>query len=232
MLESLQTVFASGELAFPVWLTLRACACGLVLFVLLAVPLAFYTARSKSLLSKCLLFASTLPLIFPPVALGYLLLLLLGRNGLLGAPLFAATGLRLIFSEPAVYLAAFIAGLPLIVRPVREAFTSPRMRDLEEAARICGLGPMQVFLSVSLPLARNAIASALLLALARCAGEVGITLMLGGNIEGRTTTLSLEIFNAVGRGDFDLATGLCIVLAAIAVSLYGLLQLSRKEQSL
>mgnify|MGYP005972772049 CR=1 FL=1 len=217
-------------LLFPITLTLQAALTSLVLFAVIGVPLALYTARSKTRVSRAVLFLATLPLIFPPVALGYLLLLLLlGINGPVGALLHEVFGARLVFSQTAVTLAAFIAGLPLVIRPVKEAFESKTLLDLECAARVCGATPMTTFLRVTLPTVRNAVLSAFLLGTARTSGEVGITMMLGGNVSDKTNTLSLEIYNAVGRGDFDTATALCAVLAAVALVLYAALELLRRR---
>ncbi len=220
---------SSGELWFPVMLTLKACGASLVLFVLIALPLAYFCARNNSAASRILLFASTLPLVFPPVALGYILLLLLGINGPLGGPIYAAFDVRIIFSQAAVNLAAFIAGLPLVIRPIKVAFESHALIELEQAARICGASAVKTFFTVTLPVVRNAVLAAFLLGTARASGEVGITMMIGGNVADRTNTLSLEIYNAVGRGDFDAATFLCLILAGVALILYLLLELLRQK---
>lgn len=130
-------------LLFPITLTLQAAFSSLVLFAVIGVPLALYTARSKTRLSRAVLFLATLPLIFPPVTLGYLLLLLLGINGPVGSVLHEAFGTRIVFSQTAVTLAAFIAGLPLVIRPVKEALESKTLLDLECAARVCGATPLR-----------------------------------------------------------------------------------------
>lgn len=222
----------NDSLWFPIALTLKACAASLVLFIVVALPLAYYCARRQSTATRALMFVSTLPLIFPPVALGYLLLLVFGINGPLGAPLFEWFNVRLIFSQTAVCLAGFIAGLPLVIRPIKVAFESKTLKDLESVARVCGAGPMTTFLTVTLPTVRNAVLAAFLLGVARASGEVGITMMIGGNVADRTNTLSLEIFNAVGRGDFDTATFLCVVLAVLALVLYVLLELLRQKEQI
>ena len=112
---------------------------------------------------------------------------------------------------------------------MKEAFESKTLLDLECAARVCGATPMTTFLRVTLPTVRNAVLSAFLLGTARASGEVGITMMLGGNVSDKTNTLSLEIYNAVGRWDFDTATALCAVLAAVALVLYAALELLRRR---
>ena len=158
-----------------------------------------------------------------------MLLLLLGRNGPMGAPFEHYLGLRLVFSTGAVILSAFVAGLPLFVRPVQAAFQSPGIMKLEEASRVLGCGPVKTFFFVTMPLAKRSILSGLLLAVARASGEVGVTMMLGGNIAGRTNTLSLEIFNSVSRGDFDEATSLCLLLGSVSMAIYFILDRLQKE---
>ena len=116
----------------------------------------------KGLAPRVLDFVITIPLVFPPVALGYMLLTALGRTSLVGGAL-EPFGLSLIFNETAVALAGFIAGLPLVVRPLQAAFASPRLIELEEAVRIHGASRRDVFLRVTLPLVRPSLAAALLL---------------------------------------------------------------------
>lgn len=119
-----------------------------------------------------------------------------------------------------VYLAAFIAGLPLVIRPIQGALASEQLKALEFAARVHGAPPLTVYRKVTLPLVRGQILSGLLLGISRASGEVGITMMVGGNISDRTNTLSLEIWNAVSRADFDVATTLCLLLSAFTLLIF------------
>lgn len=215
----------SRELLFSISLTVKCCLAALALFAAAGLPLALWLARSRTAAARAVGMAVTLPLVFPPIALGYLLLRLLGRNGPLGAPLEEYLGVRLVFSSVSVIIAAFAAGLPLFVRPVQAAFQNPGIMRLEEASRVLGCGPAKTFFLVTVPLAARSIISGLLLAAARASGEVGVTMMLGGNIAGRTNTLSLEIFNCVSRGDFDEATKLCAILAGVSLVIYLSLEL-------
>lgn len=208
---------------FPIALTAKTCAVCLILLLIAAPPVALWLARSRRWAARAAEFVITLPLVFPPVALGYLLLLALGRTSVIGGFLEESFGIRLLFSEAGVILAAFVAALPLMVRPIQVAFASESLKELEETARVCGASRLRTLFLVTLPLSRNAILAGLLLGLARASGEVGITMMLGGNIADRTNTLSLEIFNCVSRGDFDAATALCVLLAGFAAVVYGLL---------
>ncbi|MDO5531938.1 molybdenum ABC transporter permease [Sutterella sp.] len=211
------------DLFGAVMLTLKTCAAAAVGFLLAAPPLAWLFARRSGALTRVLSFVVTLPLVFPPIALGYLLLLLIGRSGPVGAMLETA-GLSVVFTSAAVALAAFIAGLPLVIRPIEGALASERLKALEFAARVHGASPARVFVSVTLPLVRREVLSGLLLGVSRASGEVGITMMIGGNIQGRTNTLSLEIYNAVSRADFDAATILCLMLSAFTLVVFAVLE--------
>ena len=202
------------EVLFSVWLTLKVAAVCLALHLITAVPLALWARSPKAPFRRTLNFVVTLPLVFPPIALGYLLLM----------------ALRLIFSQAAVVLAAYIAGLPLVIKPVQAALGSETVRKLTEAARVTGAGPVAAFFLVVIPLIRTSLVVGLLLGVTRSFGEVGISLMLGGNIAQRTNTLSLEVFNAVSRGDFERATALCVLLACISLCLYlAIDQLQRRK---
>lgn len=215
---------AVGGLSYPILLTLRTCAACLLLFVVLGLPLAYWGCRSNSIASRVVSFFMTLPLVFPPIAMGFILLLLLGRNGPIGAPLYALFGVRIAFTQAGVVLAALAAGLPMVVRPVQAAMDRLEVIRLEEAARTLGCGPARTFLFVTIPQVGSSIASGLLLGVARASGEVGITMMLGGNIARRTNTLSLEIYNSVSRGEFDVAMKLCLLLAVLGLVFYVLLE--------
>lgn len=212
-------LLSEPALLFSLTLTAKTCLVTLVLFSVAGPLLGYYLARHPGWISRGVGFLVTMPLVFPPVALGYLLLTVLGRTGVVGECL-SPFGLSLIFNEPAVILAGFVAGLPLVVRPLQAAFSSSRLTELEEAARIHGANDWQIFRRITLPLVRPSLAAGLLLGCARVSGEVGMTMMLGGNIAERTNTLSLEIFNAVSRADFDAANALCFILSLFAVLLF------------
>jgi molybdate transport system permease protein len=160
----------------------------------------------------------TIPLVFPPVVIGFGLLWLLGRESLLGRWL-QTLGINFIFTFPGLLLAAFIAGLPLAVKTLQTALqTHPRV--WHEVALTLGRGPRNAYLTMHLPIALPALLGGLLLALARGMGEVGISLMLGGNILGRTETLSLAIFNTVTTGDYAQAGLLSALLGAFSLVLF------------
>lgn len=164
----------------------------------------------------------TIPLIFPPIVIGYALLMALGRNGWLSGLLPEFIRPNVVFSTTGLIVAAFVAGLPLMVKPVQTAFSGVPKR-LHEAASTLGYSKWAIFFAVDLPLIRKGIAAGLILSGGRALGEVGISLMLGGNIAGRTETLSLAIYNQVMDGEFACANELSLLLALFAgLSFYAL----------
>ncbi|MEF2145958.1 MAG: ABC transporter permease subunit [Desulfovibrionaceae bacterium] len=212
----------------PFLLSAKVAAFTLPLLLVFGVVLGYVLGRWRTPLTIALDFVVTLPLIFPPIATGFLLLLLLGREGWLGKPLKGLLGLEIIFSFWGVALAAFIAGLPLVVKTVQAAIRNETLR-LMEVSSVLGKSGTETFLRVTLPSIRKSIAVGLFLALARTLGEVGITLMLGGNIVGRTNTISLEIYNAVFTGEFHKAVVLATILGLASLIILGLMHWAGRE---
>ena len=194
--------------------TLRIAALGTVLIIgpgiVVALALARYRGPGKSILETLL----SLPLVLPPTAVGMLLLSVLARRGLLGRWLDAA-GIQVVFTWKAVLLATMVMAFPLLVRSARTAFeeVDPRLDGL---ARTLGCGPTAAFFRVTLPLAWRGIVGGTVLAFARALGEFGATVMIAGNIPGRTQTLALAIFQASQVGRDDRATTLAGVTVLIA----------------
>lgn len=160
----------------------------------------------------------TLPLVMPPVATGLLLLAFFGNHGI-GGFIHKHLGFRIIFTWRAVMLALAVMSFPLLVRSARVAFEGVNPR-LEQIARTLGAGNLRVFFTISVPLALRGIVSGMLLAFARALGEFGATVMVAGNITGKTTTISLAIFESVQ--DFQdteayRLLGVSVAIAFIAV---------------
>jgi molybdate transport system permease protein len=211
----------SAEALSAVWISARVAAAATVLNALFGIPLAYLIARRRFWGRGLVDLLVTLPLVLPPTVTGYYLIVLLGRRGLLGAPLYDLTGWTIAFTWYAAVIAATVMALPLLVRTARAAIESVD-RDLERAAFTLGRSEWQTALTVTLPLARNGILAGLVLAFARALGEFGATLMLAGNIPGKTATVPLAIYTAVETGEtgevlalVGLLTGLsCAVLVA------------------
>ena len=157
-----------------------------------------------------------LPLVLPPTVTGYYLLVVLGRRGWLGGPLHEATGLSITFTWVACVIAASVMAFPLMARAARVAFEEIDPRH-EVAAASLGLGTTSIFFRVLVPIARRGLTAGVVLAFARSLGEFGATLILAGNVAGRTQTLPLLIYEAVITGEDRSALLLSLFLTAISV---------------
>lgn len=194
----------SREIASAVWLSVQVAVAATVLNGLLGIPLAYVLARRRFWGRGLVDLLVTLPLVLPPTVTGYYLIVLLGRRGVLGAPLYALTGWTIAFTWSAAVIAATVMALPLLVRTARAAIESVD-RNLERAAFTLGRSEWRTALEITLPLARNGILAGLVLAFARALGEFGATLMLAGNIPGKTATAPLAIYTAVQTGESEQA---------------------------
>ncbi len=179
-----------------------------------ALLLAHYRGPGKGAVETLL----ALPLILPPTAVGLLLLELLARRAPLGAWL-ASRGIEIVFTWKAVLVATAVMSFPLLVRSARTAFeeVDPRLVGI---ARTLGCGPVAAFFRVTLPLAWRGVLAGTVLAFSRALGEFGATVMIAGNIPGKTQTLALAIFhdNQIGRDDRALVlAGVTVVLAFAAL---------------
>jgi molybdate transport system permease protein len=158
----------------------------------------------------------TLPLVLPPTVLGYYLLVLLGTRSWFGAFLYNRFGIRLTFTVTAAIIAATIHALPLVTKSLRAAFEGVD-RQLEAAARTLGLNQRRVFIRVTLPLAWRGVLAATALSFARALGDFGVTIMIAGNIPGKTQTASVAIYDAVQAGRDNEAFTLSVIVSVIAV---------------
>jgi molybdate transport system permease protein len=202
-------------IASALWLSLRVSLLATALTALLGIPLAYLLAKRRFWGRTALDVLVTLPLVLPPTVTGYYLIVLFGRRGWVGRPLYELTGWTIAFTWYAAVLAATIMALPLMVRAARAAIEAVNP-DLERAAFVLGRSEWQTALEVTLPLARRGIVAGLVLAFARALGEFGATLMLAGNIPGRTATMPLAIYTAVATGEAGEAQALVLLLTALS----------------
>jgi len=158
----------------------------------------------------------TLPLVLPPTVLGYYLIVLLGRKGWLGQFLWESFGISLMFTWQGAVVASAVVSFPLVFKSARASFEAVD-HNLEKAARTLGSSELGVFLRVSLPLAWRGILAGAMLAFARAMGEFGATLMIAGNLPGKTQTLSLAVYDAVQAGKDSLATTLVLITSIVCV---------------
>ena len=179
----------------------------------LALLLAKCRFRGKELLDAVL----TMPMVLPPTVTGYYLILLLGRRGLLGGPLYELTGWSVTFTWVAAVIAATVVSIPLMIKASRAAIESVNP-DYEIVSRIMGKGSFETFFRVTLPLAGKGILAGIILSFARAFGEFGATMMLAGNIAGKTQTMPLAIYEAMAAGEDTQATWLALILTGISVT--------------
>ncbi len=168
--------------------------------------------RGKELLDAIL----TMPLVLPPTVTGYYLIVLLGRNGLIGSYIFDLTGWTFVFTWQGAVIAAVIVSLPLMIRASRASIESVNP-NYEIASYTLGKSEIETFFRITLPLAKRGIFAGLILSFARALGEFGATLMIAGNIPGKTQTMPLAIYEAVASGDNRQAQILALILTAISI---------------
>lgn len=209
---------------FPLWLSLRVAVLSTALALAGGLWLAYILANRQFRGKDVLDAAISLPLVLPPTVLGYYLLVLIGRNSIIGRVWESVTGSPLVFTWKAAVIAALLHALPLLVKSTRAALESVD-RNYERAARNLGAPEWKLFARVTLPLAGRSILAATALAFARSLGDFGVTLMVAGNIPGRTQTLAVAIYDAVESGNGAAARMMVLVISIVAL---GVLTLSNR----
>ena len=214
---------------FPIKLSFAVASAATLIALVAGSGLAWLLARKRFPGRDVVDAVITLPLVLPPTVLGYYLLVLLGSRSSFGGFLYRTFGIRLTFTIWAAIIAATIHALPLVTKSLRAAFESVDPQ-LEAAARTLGLGERRIFLRVTLPLASRGVLAATALAFARALGDFGVTIMIAGNIPGKTQTASVAIYDAVQAGHDNEAFTLSVIVSLIAVvALYFINRLGRKK---
>lgn len=207
--------YSWSPLALSLWISSLAGLAALLLGTALAWVLVKKKFPGKAILEGVTL----LSLVLPPTVLGYYLLVLLGQRGL-GVYIERYLGIRFVFAWPGAVVAAAITALPLVLQTVRISFAEVS-REIEDAARVDGCTEWQLFWRVTLPVAWRGVLAGGMLGFLRAMGEFGATLMVAGNIPGRTQTLAMAIYDAVQANDMARANGLALLLTGIAFGLLG-----------
>ncbi|WP_420995547.1 molybdate ABC transporter permease subunit [Cupriavidus sp. 30B13] len=201
----------------PLALSLKVAGWATLINAVLGVAAAYALSRWRSGARDLVDAILTLPLVLPPTVMGYYLLVLVGRRGVLGEWL-GKLGIELVFTWQGAVLASTIVAFPLVLKSARAAFEGVNSQ-YEDAARVLGTPEAGIFFRVTLPLAARGIVAGVLLAFARALGEFGATLMVAGNLPGRTQTLSVAIYEAVQAGDDNTANLLVLVTSVTCVVL-------------
>lgn len=196
-------------------LSLQVASLATLLIFFVGVAAAYFLAmknfRGKEVLDMLL----TLPLVLPPTVTGYYLIMLFGKNGVIGKLVFETTGWSVMFTWQAAVLASFVVALPLMIKTGRAAIESVD-RDLIHASYTLGHSQTETAMKVILPLAKRGIVAGGVLSFARAMGEFGATLMIAGNIPGKTDTMPLAIYSVAGSGEWARAHVMVVVFTLIS----------------
>jgi molybdate transport system permease protein len=201
---------------FPIKLSFAVAGAATLIALIAGSALAWLLARKRFPGRNVLDALITLPLVLPPTVLGYYLLVLLGTRSIFGRFLYEHLGITLTFTVTAAIIAATIHALPLVTKSLRAAFEAVDPQ-LEAAARTLGLNGRLIFFRVTLPLALRGVLAATALAFARALGDFGVTIMIAGNIPGKTQTASVAIYDAVQAGKNNEALTLAVIVSLIAI---------------
>jgi molybdate transport system permease protein len=201
---------------FPIRLSFAVATAATVIALVAGSALAWLLARKKFPGRNLIDSLITLPLVLPPTVLGYYLLTLLGTRSSLGGFLYNRFGIRLTFTVYAAVIAATIHALPLVTKSLRAAFEGVDT-ELEAVAKTLGMGSWPIFFRITLPLASRGVLAATALAFARALGDFGVTIMIAGNIPGRTQTASVAIYDAIQAGRDNEAFMLSVIVSLIAM---------------
>lgn len=202
---------------FPLWLSLRVSAIATLLAATIGVAIAYLLAKGRFRGRGLLEAVVTVPIVLPPTVLGYYLLTTLGVNSPIGQAWEDVFGQPLVFTPTAAVIAASISALPFVVRTGRAAIEDVDPR-LEAAVRVAGHPEWRVATMVTLPVARRGLMAGVALGFARALGEFGATVMVAGNIPGRTQTLPISVYDSVQAGNDSAARTGAVILAVIAVA--------------
>lgn len=200
---------------FSMRLSLQVAAVATAFVFLIGITVAYILARKDFKGKELLDVLFTLPLVLPPTVTGYYLIVLFGRNGVIGKQIYQLTGWTIMFTWYAAVLASFIVALPLMIKTTRAAIESVD-KNLINASYTLGHSEFNTALKVTLPLARKGIIAGTVLSFARAMGEFGATLMLAGNLPGRTDTMPLAIYSLAGSGEWSKANGMVILLTLLS----------------
>ncbi len=206
-----------------IWLSVQLAVFTVIILLVIATPLAWWLTRTNSRLRPFIEALVALPLVLPATVLGFYLLVLMSPNNPLGGAWLRITGDTLAFSFSGLLLASVIYSLPFAVQPLQTAFQSVGNGVIEVATTL-GAGRWDAFRSVVMPLSKRGFLTAMVLSFAHTLGEFGVVLMVGGNIPGKTRTISIEVFNAVETLDYTtahrLSAGLLVFSFAVLVFVY------------
>ncbi len=200
---------------FSIRLSLQVAFVATLLVVVIGVAAAYFLARRHFRGRELLTILLTLPLVLPPTVTGYYLVVLFGRNGVIGRVIYESTGWTVMFTWYAAVLASFVVALPLMIQATRAAIESVD-KNLVRASYTLGHSEFDTVIKVVLPLAKRGIMAGAVLSFARAMGEFGATMMIAGNLPGKTDTMPLAIYSLAGSGEWSKANAMVLALTVIS----------------
>lgn len=198
----------------PLWISLSTAIPATIITFFIGIFAAYKNIKSHSKAGRVLDVIFTLPLVLPPTVAGFILLILLGKNGILGKPLMNL-GIQIVFTRLGAVIAAVIISFPLMYRSAKAAFeqVDPNMIN---AGRTLGITETKIFWRIIMPMALPGLVSGTILSFARALGEFGATLMIAGNIPGMTQTMPLAIYMSIQSGNVQEAIGWVLILITLS----------------
>lgn len=214
----------------PIILSLKVAYAAVIIVTCFSIPIAALMAKREFMGKDVVESIITLPLVLPPSVIGFMLLYVFGKNGPLGKLFEQWFHTRIVFTLAGAVIAAAVVAFPLMYQAVKVAIEGVD-QNLEKAARTLGAGELRVFVTITLPLALNGIVAGLVLAFARSLGEFGATLMIAGNIPGKTQTMPIAIYFANEAGDTAQASILVVIMTVFSfLVIYGLNRWGKRSQ--
>jgi len=204
------------EMDFPLRLSILVASTATGIIAVLGLALAYLLEKGEFKGKHFLDALVTVPMVLPPTVVGYYLVLLFGRNGALGGPIYHLTGISFSFSWEGAVLASTVVALPLMIKVSKAAIGSVDP-ELIKVSYSLGKSEWETFYRIILPLAKGGISAGIVLSFARAIGEFGATLMIAGNIPGKTSTLPLAIYSAFEGGHDERAKGLAVLLTLFSM---------------
>ncbi|ACM93302.1 molybdenum ABC transporter, permease protein [Nautilia profundicola AmH] len=208
----------SKEAVFSLILTLKLLCADVILLIIFGTMLVYYLMEENSYIKKTVYMFIDLPLLFPPIATGFLLLWLFRDNGYIGN-ILSKINIHIIFGFWGLVLAGFVASVSLFIKPLIASIRQ-YPKNIIEASYMSGKSKFKTFVFIIMPSMKKVFIVSFILSVSRIFGEVGISLMLGGNIPFKTNTISIEIFSAVFNGDIDTAMYLSLIMFAVSFILF------------
>jgi len=206
---------ANESVVGPLWLSAQLAFVTMLILLIIAAPLAWWLAQTRSRWKPVMQAVVAMPLVLPPTVLGFYLLILLGPNGAIGGWWVKLTGDALTFSFSGLVIASCIYSLPFAVQPLQNAFES-LPRQMLESAWTLGASRLDAFFSVAVPMSLRGFIAAAVLSFAHTLGEFGVVLMVGGNIPGETRVVSIAIYDHVESLNYAAAHRMSLLLLGFA----------------